>query len=106
MSLRPRRAYRRWLVHLATRAGSRRFRRCRGHPPGRKSPWEPEFQHYWTFSQLSSYICQCGNSPKCRHDHRLKQQPGWTVDQLPDGTFRWTTPAGRSYTTEPTRYPI
>ena len=39
-------------------------------------------------------------------DHRLKQQPGWTVDQLPDGTFRWTTPAGRSYHTEPTRYPI
>jgi hypothetical protein len=28
------------------------------------------------------------------------------VDQLPGGTFRWTTPAGRSYHTEPTRYPI
>jgi hypothetical protein len=24
----------------------------------------------------------------------------------PDGTFRWTTPAGRQDTTEPTRYPI
>jgi hypothetical protein len=41
-----------------------------------------------------------------RHDHRLKQHPKWRVDQLPDGTFRWTTPAGRTYTTEPTRYPI
>ena len=52
-------------------------------------------------------MCQYnGQGPKCRHDHRLKQQPGWRVDQLPDGTFRWTTPAGRSYTTEPTRYPI
>ena len=50
--------------------------------------------------------CVCEDSPKCRHDHRLKQQPGWKVDQLPDGTFRWTTPAGRSYDTEPTRYPI
>jgi hypothetical protein len=39
-------------------------------------------------------------------DHRLKQQPGWKVEQLADGTFRWTTPAGRSYDTEPTRYPI
>ena len=48
----------------------------------------------------------CNAGPKCRHDHRLKQQPGWTVTQLPDGTFRWTTPAGRSYDTEPTRYPI
>ena len=50
--------------------------------------------------------CLCNTGPKCRHDHRLKQHPEWTVDQLPDGTFRWTTPAGRSYETEPTRYPI
>jgi Domain of unknown function (DUF222) len=50
--------------------------------------------------------CLCNTGPKCRHDHRLKQHPKWTVDQLPDGTFRWTTPAGRSYDTEPTRYPI
>jgi Domain of unknown function (DUF222) len=50
--------------------------------------------------------CLCNTGPKCRHDHRLKQHPGWNVDQLPDGTFRWTTPAGRTYTTEPTRYPI
>ena len=40
--------------------------------------------------------CLCNTGPKCRHDHRLKQHPKWTVDQLPDGTFRWTTPAGRS----------
>jgi hypothetical protein len=50
--------------------------------------------------------CRCNTGPKCRHDHRLKQHPKWTVDQLPDGTFRWTTPAGRTYVTEPTRYPI
>jgi len=50
--------------------------------------------------------CRCNTGPKCRHDHRLKQHPRWTVDQLPDGTFRWTTPSGRTYTTEPTRYPV
>jgi Domain of unknown function (DUF222) len=50
--------------------------------------------------------CLCNTGPKCRHDHRLKQHPKWKVEQLPDGTFRWTTPAGRTYTTEPTRYPI
>jgi uncharacterized protein DUF222 len=50
--------------------------------------------------------CLCNTGPKCRHDHRLKQHPRWTVDQLPDGTFRWTTPSGRTYDTEPTRYPI
>ena len=50
--------------------------------------------------------CLCDTGPKCRHDHRLKQHPKWKVDQLPDGTFRWTTPSGRTYITEPTRYPI
>src|SRR5689334_208761 len=50
--------------------------------------------------------CLCNTGPKCRHDHRLKQHPKWRVDQLPDGTFEWTTPAGRTYITEPTRYPI
>jgi hypothetical protein len=49
--------------------------------------------------------CLCNGAPKCRYDHRLKQNPRWNVDQLPDGTFRWTTPAGRQYVTEPTRYP-
>jgi hypothetical protein len=51
-------------------------------------------------------ISECGHSSKCRHDHQLKQQPGWRVDQFPGGTFRWITPSGRSYDTEPTRYPI
>jgi len=50
--------------------------------------------------------CLCNTGPKCRHDHRLKQHPKWRVEQLPDGTFRWTTPSGRSYDTEPTRYHI
>ena len=46
--------------------------------------------------------------PRLRHlsQVRHKQHPRWKVDQLPDGTFRWTTPAGRTYDTEPTRYPI
>ena len=56
--------------------------------------------------QAGGRTCLCNGGPKCRHDHRLKQHPGWHVDQLPDGTFRWTTPSGRSYDTEPTRYPI
>ena len=39
-------------------------------------------------------------------EHRLKQDPRWTVEQPTPSTFRWTTPSGRQYTTEPTRYPI
>jgi hypothetical protein len=64
-----------------------------------------DFEHNVPY-EAGGRTCLCNGGPKCRHDHRLKQQPGWAVDQLPDGTFRWTTPAGRSYDTEPTRYPI
>ena len=37
---------------------------------------------------------------------QLKQNPRWNVEQHPDGTFTWTTPSGRQYTTESTEYPI
>jgi hypothetical protein len=50
--------------------------------------------------------CLCNGNPKCRSDHRMKQDPGWTAEQLPSGHIRWTMPSGRQYTTEPTRYPI
>jgi len=59
-----------------------------------------------TAYEAGGRTCLCNTGPKCRHDHRLKQHPKWKVDQLPDGSFRWTTPAGRAYDTEPTRYPI
>jgi hypothetical protein len=64
-----------------------------------------DFEHNTPY-EAGGRTCLCNTGPKCRHDHRLKQHPKWKVDQLPDGTFRWTTPAGRSYDTEPTRYPI
>jgi hypothetical protein len=64
-----------------------------------------DFEHNTPY-EAGGRTCLCNAGPKCRHDHRLKQHPKWTVDQLPDGTFRWTTPAGRTYDTEPTRYPI
>ena len=64
-----------------------------------------DFEHNVPY-EAGGRTCLCNAGPKCRHDHRLKQQPGWKVDQLPDGTFRWTTPAGRTYDTEPTRYPV
>jgi hypothetical protein len=48
----------------------------------------------------------CNGGPKCRRDHRLKQDPRWKVEQPTPAIFRWTTPAGRVYITEPTRYPI
>jgi hypothetical protein len=74
-------------------------------PVCRRPATQCDYEHNVPY-EAGGRTCLCNGGPKCRHDHRLKQQPGWTVDQLPDGTFRWTTPAGRSYDTEPTRYPI
>jgi hypothetical protein len=64
-----------------------------------------DFEHNIPYD-AGGRTCTCNGGPKCRHDHRLKQDRRWKVDQLPDGTFHWTTPAGRTYTTEPTRYPM
>ena len=74
-------------------------------PVCRRPASQSDFEHNTPY-EAGGRTCLCNAGPKCRHDHRLKQHPKWTVDQLPDGTFRWTTPSGRSYDTEPTRYPI
>ena len=74
-------------------------------PVCRRPAASSDFEHNTPY-EAGGRSCLCNGGPKCRHDHRLKQGPGWKVDQLPGGTFRWTTPAGRSYDTEPTRYPI
>jgi Domain of unknown function (DUF222) len=77
---------------------------CTG--PGCRRPAATcDFEHNTPY-EAGGRTCLCNGGPKCRHDHRLKQHPKWHVDQLPDSTFRWTTPAGRTYTTEPTRYPV
>ncbi len=49
---------------------------------------------------------ECNLSPPCRRHHRVKQSPGWKLDQPEPGVMRWTTPAGRTYTTNPTVYEI
>jgi hypothetical protein len=81
-----------------------RYARCTG--PGCRRPAATcDFEHNIPY-ETGGRTCLCNGGPKCRQDHRLKQDSRWTVDQLPDGTFRWTTPTGRQYITEPTRYPV
>ena len=74
-------------------------------PVCRRPSTQSDFEHNIPY-EAGGRTCLCNGGPKCRHDHRLKQHPRWHVDQLPDGTFRWTVPSGRQYITEPTRYPI
>jgi Domain of unknown function (DUF222) len=77
---------------------------CAG-PVCRRPARQCDFEHNVPY-EAGGRTCLCNGGPKCRHDHRVKQHPRWKVDQLPDGSFRWTTPSGRTYITEPTRYPI
>ena len=81
-----------------------RYATCTG-PACRRPAAHADFEHNTPY-EAGGRSCLCNGNPKCRHDHRVKQHPRWHVDQLPDGTVRWTTPAGRQYRKEPTRYPI
>jgi hypothetical protein len=108
---------------IATQDCDHRFQ-ARGHDPGvklrhltqvrhanctgpgcRRPAAQCDFEHNTPY-EGGGRTCLCNGGPKCRRDHRLKQDPRWNVDQLPDGTFRWTSPTGRQYTTEPSRYPV
>jgi hypothetical protein len=64
-----------------------------------------DFEHNIPY-EAGGRTCLCNAGPKCRRDHRLKQDPRWKVEQLTPAILRWTTPTGRVYTTEATRYPI
>ncbi len=50
--------------------------------------------------------CECNLAPLCRHHHRCKQSQGWKLEQPSPGILVWRTPAGRTYTTTPSEYPI
>lgn len=41
----------------------------------------------------------------CPRHHHLKHEAGWTVEQLPDGTTRWTSPTRQVRDTQPPTYP-
>jgi hypothetical protein len=77
---------------------------CTG-PGCRRPSASCDFEHNIPY-EAGGRTCICNGNPKCRFDHRLKQDPRWKAEQLPSGEVRWTTPSGRQYPTEPTRYPI
>ena len=67
--------------------------------------WRTDLDHTLAWHK-GGRTCTCGLGGCCRLHHRIKQLPGWKLQQPTPGTFRWTTPAGRSYTTRPDPYPI
>jgi hypothetical protein len=50
--------------------------------------------------------CECNLAPLCRHHHRCKQAERWRLEQPEPGVLVWRTPAGRTYATIPTEYPM
>jgi hypothetical protein len=77
---------------------------CTG-PGCRRPAARCDFEHNVPY-EADGRTCLCNGGPKCRFDHRVKQDPRWKAEQLPGGYVRWTAPSGRQCTTEPTRYPI
>jgi hypothetical protein len=77
---------------------------CTG-PGCRRPAASCDFEHNVPY-EAGGRTCMCNGGPKCRTDHRMKQDPRWNAEQLAGGYVRWTTPSGRQYITEPTRYPI
>src|SRR5487761_108845 len=49
--------------------------------------------------------CECGVGPGCRRCHRRKQDLSWKLEPPSPGVLIWTTPAGRRYTTNPSKHP-
>jgi Domain of unknown function (DUF222) len=71
--------------------------------PCRRPASQCDLDHDVPFDK-GGLTCPCNIGGKCRQHHQLKQHPRWAVKQPEPGTFRWTTPAGRTYTTRPDPY--
>ena len=56
--------------------------------------------------QQGGLTCECDLAPLCRRHHRCKQAEGWWLEQPEPGVLVWRTPAGRTYATTPTIYPL
>jgi len=72
-------------------------------PTCRQPAWRGDLDHTHPYDQ-DGRTCGCNLGGACRADHQLKQHPRWTLEQTQPGTFTWTTPAGRTYTTTPDTY--
>ena len=77
---------------------------CR-HPACRQPAWRADLDHTRPWEN-GGPTCGCNLGGACRRHHQLKQHPRWTLQQPRPGHFTWTTPAGRTYTTNPDTHPL
>jgi len=74
-------------------------------PPCQRDAARCDYEHTTAFEN-GGLTCACNGGPRCRHHHHQKQAAGWRLEQSQPGYHTWTTPAGRTYTSGPTQYPI
>ncbi|HVB43830.1 MAG TPA: DUF222 domain-containing protein [Streptosporangiaceae bacterium] len=84
----------RLLEYVAARDLTCRFPTCR------QPAWRCDLDHTRPYDQ-GGRTCSCNLGGLCRFHHQLKQHVRWQLTQPTPGTFIWTTPAGRTYTTQP-----
>jgi hypothetical protein len=66
---------------------------------------ESDFEHAVPYDK-GGETCACNAGARSRACHQVKQSKGWSVTQPRPGWHQWTTPAGRTYTQGPKRYPV
>jgi hypothetical protein len=64
-----------------------------------------DYEHAQSF-ESGGMTCECNGAMVDEHDHQIKQQPDWQVRQIAPAFREWTTPSGRSYTSQPRQYPV
>jgi Domain of unknown function (DUF222) len=65
---------------------------------------DSDFEHAQPYDK-GGKTCACNAGARSRACHQVKQSKGWTVTQPKPGWHQWETPAGRTYTQGPKRYP-
>ena len=80
--------------YITARDGTCRFPTCR------QPVWRCDLDHCVPYHK-GGRTCRCNLGGLCRFHHLLKQHQLWQLIQPNPGTFAWTTPAGRTYYTEP-----
>lgn len=81
-----------------------RYGTCTG-PVCRRPAARLDFEHNRPYEH-DGKTCLCNGNPKCRFEHRLKQDPRWRVNQRPDGCIEWIAPTGRKAVTAPHLFPV
>jgi Domain of unknown function (DUF222) len=74
-------------------------------PVCRQPAWRTDLDHTVPW-HLGGPTASCNLGARCRTHHKIKQLPGWKLDQSLAGAFAWTTPAGNRYLTEARCYPL